>query len=93
MRRHVLGEEHPDTLATAATLAQSLACQGKYTCDESGATLTARLAYTIPARRREYANLRTRLSCALVQAVLTMQGNEDVPPDCLSGDTVSGHSQ
>ena len=30
-RRRVLGEEHPDTLASAGNLAASLSKQGKYT--------------------------------------------------------------
>jgi hypothetical protein len=38
MRRRVLGEEHPDTLATADTLVRSLACQGKYSCGGPPAT-------------------------------------------------------
>ena len=36
MRRRVLGEEHPDTLATADTLVKSLPCQGKYSCGGPG---------------------------------------------------------
>jgi hypothetical protein len=84
----------PDTLATAATLAQSLARQGKYRCDDCGVRLIARLTSTIRGRRHGYTSPRARLSCALVQAVLTMQGNEErVRRDCSSGDTVSGHSQ
>ena len=94
VRRRVLGEEHPDTLTTAATLAQSLARQGNYTCDDWGARFFAQLTYTIRGWRHGYANLCKGLFCALVQAVLIMQGNEEcVPHDCNSGDTVSAHSQ